>query len=71
MQSGKAEIRARYSKTFADYPQNRARSLNRMALGDIVVDHEHVERSPDGPRFDAICIYTVKNGLITRMDFSS
>lgn len=69
LQTGKAEIRARYAKTFADYPQNRARSVNRMALGDTVIDHELGERSPEGPYFEAICIYNVKNGLIARVDF--
>lgn len=70
LQSGKGEIRARYAKTFADYPRNRARSLNRMALGATVIDQEHVSRSPDGPHFEAICVYAVKNGLIARVDFA-
>lgn len=34
LQNGKAEMRARYAKTFSDFPQNRARSINRMVLGD-------------------------------------
>ena len=69
LQNGKGEIRARYSKTFSDFPQNQARSINRMVLGDQVIDHEKGERSPEGPFFEAVCIYTVKNGLITRVDF--
>jgi hypothetical protein len=69
LQNGKAEMRARYAKTFADFPQNRAWSINRMLLGDRVIDHEKGERSPEGPFFEVICIYTVKNGLIARVDF--
>ena len=69
LQNGKAEIRARYAKTFAEFPENRARSVSRIALNDVVVDHEAVERSPDGPRFEALCIYTIKHGLIARIDF--
>jgi len=71
LQTGKAEIRARYSKTFSDFPKNRAWSTNRIALGDVVIDHEKGERSPEGPFFEAVVIYTVKNGLIARVDFIS
>jgi hypothetical protein len=71
LQRGKAEIRARYAKTFGDYPQNRAWSVNRMVLGDMVIDHEKGERSPEGPFFEALVIYTVKDGLIARVDFIS
>ncbi len=70
LQKGKGEISARYSKTFADHPDNRARSINRMAIGDIVIDHEEGERGPAGPRFAAVCIYTINNGLIARVDFA-
>lgn len=68
-QRGKADLRARYGKTFADYPQNRAVSINRMVLGDVVIDHEKGARTPEGPFFEAICVYTVTNGLIARVDF--
>lgn len=68
-QSGKDAIRARYSKTFSDFPQNRAAVVNRMVLGDVVIDHEKGERSPSGPFFEALVVYTVKNGLIARVDF--
>lgn len=68
-QSGREEIRARYSAMFAQYPQNKARLVSRMALGDVVIDQEDVMRGPDGPRLEAIAIYTVKNGLIARVDF--
>ncbi len=70
LQSGKAEIRARYAKIFADYPQNRARSINRIALGATVIDHEQVARGPEGPHFEAICVYAIKDGLIARVDFA-
>jgi len=69
LQRGKGEIGARYAQTFADFPHNHARSVNRMALGDVVIDHEQGSRGPNGPTFEAICIYTVKNGLIARVDF--
>jgi uncharacterized protein (TIGR02246 family) len=68
-QSGQTEIRARYATMFAQYPENKARLISRMALGDVVIDHENVTRGPTGPRLEAIAIYTVKNGLIARVDF--
>ncbi len=68
-QNGREEIRARYAAMFAQFPQNKARLVSRMSLGDVVVDHEAVVRGPDGPRFEALAIYTVKNGLIARVDF--
>ncbi len=68
-QNGREEIRARYSAMFAQYPQNKARLVNRVSLGDVVIDHEDVTRGPDGPKLEAVAIYTVKNGLIARVDF--
>lgn len=68
-QRGQAELRARYGAMFAQYPRNEAHIVRRMALGDVVIDHEHVARSPTGPYLEAIAIYTVKNGLIARVDF--
>ena len=68
-QNGHADIRARYAAMFAQYPENKARLINRMALGDVVIDHEDVVRGPNGPRLEAIAIYTVRDGLIRRVDF--
>lgn len=68
-QNGKAEIRTRYAAMFAQFPDNKARLVNRIALGERVIDHEDVLRGPSGPRLEAIAIYTVKNGLIARVDF--
>jgi uncharacterized protein (TIGR02246 family) len=68
-QSGHDEVRARYAAMFAQYPQNRARVMNRMSVGDVVIDHEDVLRAPGGPRLEAIAIYTVSDGRIVRVDF--
>lgn len=68
-QNGIADIRARYTKTFSDFPKNRAWVVSRMTLGDVVIDHEKGERSPEGPFFEALVVYTVKNGRIARVDF--
>lgn len=64
------EIRARYVKAFAQFPQNKAELKNRIAVGATVVDHEHVARAPGGEEFEIIAIYTIQNGLIARVDFA-
>jgi hypothetical protein len=65
-----AELRARYEKTFAQFPQNKAEVLNQMIVGNIVVEHERVVRSPGGETFEIICIYTLADGKIARVDFA-
>lgn len=66
---GAAEIRERYAKTFADFPQNKARLVHRVVVGATVIDHEDVARAPDGPRFEVAAIYTTRDGKIARVDF--
>jgi uncharacterized protein (TIGR02246 family) len=67
-QEGLGQIRERYAAMFALHPQNKARILSRMAVGDVVIDHEQVSRAP-GQSFEAIAIYTVKRERIVRVDF--
>lgn len=68
MLQGIAALRDRYRRLFAEHPGNRARLVNRIAVGDVVVDHEEVRRDPDGPSFLAAAIYTVREGRIVRLD---
>jgi hypothetical protein len=63
-------LRARYAKTFAEFPENRARLVNRIAVGGTIIDYEDVSRGPGKDRFEVIAIYTVKNGHIARVDFA-
>jgi hypothetical protein len=63
-------LRTRYAKTFAEYPHNRATLVNRIHVGNTVIDHEDVSRGPGKDRFEVIAIYTVENGLIARVDFA-
>jgi hypothetical protein len=67
--AGKGAYRETYRKVFADFPDNRARLVHRIVLGDRVIDHEDVSRGPSGPRFEVLAIYTVRDGLIARVDF--
>lgn len=68
VQEGRGQLRERYQKMFAQYPGNRAQIANRMVLESVVIDHEIVQRSPE-LRIEATAIYTVRDGLISRVDF--
>lgn len=67
---GAPAIRARYEKAFAQFPENKAILVNRIAVGNTVVDHEDVVRAPGGERFQIIAIYTVRGEKIVRVDFA-
>lgn len=67
---GAAAVRERHVNLFRTHPENRARLLNRIAFGDLVIDHEAVERAPDGEKFQVAAIYTIRDGLIARVDFA-
>jgi uncharacterized protein (TIGR02246 family) len=67
-QQGTAAIRERYQTLFTTYPENHAALVNRVVVGNVVIDHEDIMRSPS-ERLDAAAIYTVKDGLIARVDF--
>ena len=67
--NGGAAVRQRYAELFSRFPQNRAALIKRIEVGDVVVDEERIERAPGETPFRAIAIYTVKSGLIARVDF--
>ena len=69
-ETSRGAIRARYAKAFAQFPQNKAELKNRIAVGNTVIDHELVIRSPSGEQFEIIAIYTFRDGLIARVDFA-
>jgi uncharacterized protein (TIGR02246 family) len=69
-ETGREALRARYAKAFANFPENKARLVNRIAVGNTVIDHEDVSRGPGKEQFEIIAIYTVKSGLIARVDFA-
>jgi hypothetical protein len=61
--------RARYAKLFAEFPGNKAVLVNRITIGNVVIDHERVSRSPSAPPFEVAALYTISDGLIRRVDF--
>jgi hypothetical protein len=68
-ENGADAIRHRYANMFQKFPHNRAEIVHRIVLGDKVIDHERVIRSPGGESFEVAAIYTIKAGKIARVDF--
>ena len=68
---GNAAYRERYAGAFAKFPNNKAILVNRIVLGNTVIDHERVDRG-DGstPTFEVAAIYTFRDGKIARVDFA-
>lgn len=67
---GTAQMRDRYAKLFTD-PLLHAEIVNRIVLGNTIIDHERVRLTlPDGPGMvEAIAIYEVRDGKITAVWF--
>lgn len=68
---GHGEMRARMAQRFAE-PDLHAELLQRIVMGDTVVDHERVTRNfPEGKGAIAmVCVYEVRDGLIRRASFA-
>jgi hypothetical protein len=68
---GLQALRDRYAGAFAKFPKNRADLVNRIVLGNAVIDHERVDRG-DGatPVFEVAAIYTFRGEKIARVDFA-
>lgn len=68
--SGVAEIRSRHIERFKE-PNLHGKLLNRVAVGNVVVDHETVVRDfPQGAgEVDVICIYEVEDDKIAKAWF--
>lgn len=67
---GEAAFRVRYAERFKA-PGLLAELLGRTALGECAIDHERIWF--EGPELsdpvEAIAVYTVRDGLIARVDF--
>jgi hypothetical protein len=68
--SGTAQLRERFTLRFAE-PNLHAQLLNRIVMGNTVIDHEIVTRTfPEGPgTIELVAIYEVQNGKITKAWF--
>ena len=66
--SNKRELAELYSSRVFSATSLRAEILNRIVLGNKVIDHERVSGLRDRP-FEAVAVYEVGNGLIERVWF--
>ena len=68
--SGKGQLAEFYSTQRLNLPKLRAEIVNRIVLGDKVIDHERVWGVRDIP-IEVAAIYQVVGGLIERVWFFS
>lgn len=68
--AGRENIRARMVARFSE-PNLQATLINRIVLGQMVVDHERITRTfPEGPGYvELVAIYEVVDGKIVRATF--
>jgi hypothetical protein len=67
--TGLDAYRLRHEGLFAQFPENRAELLSRIVVGDTVIDHERVFRSPEATPFEVAAIYSFAGDKIARVDF--
>jgi hypothetical protein len=66
---GKAEMRKVYGQMFQNLPDLHCTLVNRMVLGNTVIDQESVVFRKSEKPLQAIAIYKVKAGKITEVYF--
>ncbi|MFY7671631.1 amidohydrolase family protein [Tenacibaculum sp. MEBiC06402] len=65
---GKANFKGGYAKLFKTYPNLHCEIVKRMVLGNKVIDYERITGISDKP-IEAIAIYEIKNGKISKVTF--
>lgn len=66
--SGKSAFSEHYAKNRFTLPDLHAELVNRMVVGDVVVDQERITGLRDGVR-EAVAVYRVVDGLISMVWF--
>jgi len=64
---GRSELKKSYESFFKNTPDLNAEIVNRIILGNMVIDKERV--TMNGDIFYAVAIYEIENGLITKVTF--
>lgn len=62
-------LRENYKTLFSDSPNLHCEILNRIVLGNTVIDHEKVSGVRDLEPFEAIAIYKIENSKISKVYF--
>ena len=67
MTEGRNAMRPNYEGFFKNTPDLHCKILERIVIGNKVIDHEHV--TVNGNTFKAVAIYEVEDGLIAKVTF--
>jgi imidazolonepropionase-like amidohydrolase len=68
MGKGKANMRVQYQQLFENVPELHCELVNRIVLGNTVIDQERVTGFPSGT-LEAVAIYKIENGKIAKVYF--
>lgn len=69
LMSGRDDIREKYGRRFAEFPDVQAEIVRRIRVGSYVIDEEQVAGGPGG-NVHAVAIYRLDDdGLIDRVRF--
>ena len=66
---GRTQLKESYHPLFAQNPDLHCELLNRMVLGDKIIDHERISGLAKSSGFEAVAIYQVKEGNISKCWF--
>lgn len=66
---GHADLKSIYADVFDNSPNLNTKILNRMVMGNTVIDHEIVTDRKGVDQLEIIAIYEVENNVITKAYF--
>ncbi len=69
LREGREGVREGLKAMWAQFPQNHAEILSSLELGDYVLLHERVARSPDSDPFEVMSVYTFEGDKVSRVEF--
>jgi hypothetical protein len=69
MYEGKEEMKNLYGRMFARTPDLHCKLLNRIIMGDTVIDHEEVTLDKNQDPIYAIAVYKIREGKIVEVYF--
>ncbi|MDX5479997.1 nuclear transport factor 2 family protein [Fontibacter flavus] len=69
MYQGRDEMYGLYGRMFSRTPDLHCRLVNRIVMGNTVIDQEEVTINKSEPPVKAIAIYKIKNGKIAEVYF--
>lgn len=68
---GREKMRESYGRMFQQVPNLHCELVNRISIGNKVIDREKVTGFPDGKVLQALAIYFVEDNLIKKVYFIS